>query len=352
MTKFSDRVRNSEALSNLREADELLKELADRDWQHQTTIDLISRLITVTKHILARMTIADRFLVPESSLNNLQSPSNSFLEFVNQLFDCQEDEEPDIEHGSLLADEVLLAGYALPVLPIRTTPEVLQKATEQFDTEVRSKSRLLVERLEDTHTRVATIRDEANLLAAKNEQLEEQFENQLIDQLSQARSEVGESLERTREATEQLERDVTSIQEVFRESQRQREVSFTESQNRQSVEFSENLDPIVSEIEDFRDQAKSMLEEVAGASSAEHYAKLRDKQDAAANVWRKIGVVALVCWVIASGWIFYDSRIGANNVDIASIISRSSFAFPLVVLATYALRQSGHHRQREEDISE
>ena len=70
MSQYVDRVKDSPALANLRQAEEVLSELSERDWQHQTTKDLINRLTVVVKHVLGRMTIVDRNLVTESSLNN------------------------------------------------------------------------------------------------------------------------------------------------------------------------------------------------------------------------------------------------------------------------------------------
>ena len=75
------------------------------------------------------------------------------------------------------------------------------------------------------------------------------------------------SLEQAREATERLEREVTSIQEFFRESQREREEEFLRSQDKRNKEFHERIDPTTADVESFRDQARSMLEEVAGAST-------------------------------------------------------------------------------------
>ena len=94
-----------------------------------------------------------------------------------------------------------------------------------------------------------------------------------------------------------------------------------------------------------------MLEEVAGASMAEHYAKQRDKQNQAADRWRIIGVTALFLLVAAATGLFFDLRTTGGELSVAALIARSGVPASLLILATYALRQSGHHRQREEDVS-
>ena len=91
-----------------------------------------------------------------------------------------------------------------------------------------------------------------------------------------------------------------------------------------------------------------MLEEVAGASGAEHYAKLRDSQKENADIWRWIGVGALFILVVASSLILLDTRSTDIDFSTAWLVARSGFLFSLGIFAGYALRQSGQHRRREE----
>ena len=94
-----------------------------------------------------------------------------------------------------------------------------------------------------------------------------------------------------------------------------------------------------------------MLEEVAGASTADHYAKLREEQNKAANRWRWIGVGFLVAWFLLSVGVMFFFGLDLENVGAISLLWRVSVFSPFVVAGAYALRQSGHHRQREEDIA-
>ena len=329
MSQFNDRVRDSAALSNLKQTEELLNELSERDWQHQTTKDLINRLVAVVKHVLGRITIADRNLVTESSLNQIDSPSHYLLDYVSNLSSYTDDQEPDIQNGSSLADQLLDAAYNLPVFPIRTTPEVIQRVSDQFDSEMQSKAALLEEQFKETRGRASAVLKRVNRV--------EDMSNDL--------------LERTSAATERLEREVTSTQEVFRESQRQREEVFENSEKARATEFQNNLDPIVTEVEGYRDRAKSMLVEVAGSSTAEHYEEARKKQEKSTLIWRIVGVLALIGLVIASGFVFYDAQINQSEFSWPSLVGRSGLLLSLSALATYALKQAGGHRRQAEEIS-
>ena len=170
-------------------------------------------------------------------------------------------------------------------------------------------------------------------------------------QISQSATQTDSLHRQVQLATERLERDVSNIQEAFRNSQAEHADEFRESQENREREYHDRLDPTVAETEEFRNQAKSMLEEVAGASTAEHYARQRERQNEAADRWRLVGVGALVILVLAAGILYYDFRTTSRDISVSEVLARSGVLVSLLVLATYALRQSGHHRQREEDVS-
>ena len=325
--------------------------MVNREFHHQASEDAIIRCARVVKHVMGRLTVANRDLVAGESLNHLENPATNLASYVEELAECEDDGEFDVDHLNELIDHLLVSASMLPVLPIRTTPEILLRATENFDDEVRSKVAHVGEQLDATRLAAAAYRDDVNSLLERTGELAATFRSNLDEQFNDLNSDVEELMGRTRGATEQLERDVTSTQEVFRESQRQREEDFAKSQNQRDNEIRNNLEPTVTEIEDFRDQAISMLEEVAGASTAEHYAKLRDKQEDAANRWRMIGFGSFLGWAVLSVGVFLFFEINGNPGDWLSILWRLGIVSPLVVTGSYCLRQSAKHRQREEDIS-
>ncbi len=360
MSQFVDRVKDAPALANLRQAETILNELSERDWQHQTVVDVISRLELVVKNIIGRMTIADRNLIAQETLDDLDHRSSNFLAYAQELVNYSIDDEPDLSGAISWADELLIGASPLPVLPIRTTPEVMQRVADQFDSEMQSKKALLEKQFEETRARATTVLDSVNQQQNRQQELADQFEETADAKTNEVQSSVGgllqhaqtstdELLSRTREATERLEGEVSDIQTNFSNSQQQREDTFRVNEQQREDDFRANFDTRHSEIINLREQAREMLEEVAGAKTAQNYADLRNEQNRAANRWRWIGVGALVVLVIASSWVFYETRLVTEDVSILSIFGRSGLLISLSVLATYALRQSGHHRQREED---
>ena len=363
MSEFNNRVRDSVAVAKLKQANARLAELSARDWEHQPRVDLIDRLISVGENTLARLS-TNRDLIAEATLNSLAGPAQAFGNVVEVLAASASptNADPHRSEANNAADAVLMSASALPTLPIRTTSKVFGRVAEQFDREVESATAALSERVETMGSHVAEM--SSHLEQASDQFIERvsQLEATANDRFAQADSATASVLaetqvtsdsllEQVKEATERLEREVTSIQEVFRNSQRDRDEEFRNSQDERGEGFRRWLNPTIEDVESFRDQARSMLGEVAGASTAEHYAKQRDNQRAAADRWRTFGVASLLFLVLAAGWMFFDARTANQNFAVVWLIARSGLVASIFIFATYALSQSSHHRRREEDMS-
>ena len=350
MSEFTDQVRNSAALSNLKEISGLLIELGSVEWDVQEAGDLITRLTVVSENIRARLSIADRNLVPGNVLAPLESQTQELLTAIQSLSNAAPSVPINIARANRWIDDVLATASTLPVLPIRTTNAVLTKASEQFDREATSAKASISAEVEALRLEMEDFRQgiQQALTEFNNRAVELQG---LIDQRSDETQGTTNSLmARTNQAIERLERDVTNIQGNFRDSQSDRSNLFAEAQESREREFHEKLDPVVGHIESLRDQAKGMLEEIAGASSAEHYAKQRDDQKRNADLWRWIGIAAAGGLIAAAIWIYFDSTSAGPDFSFNLLAGRTGLLGALVLLVTYALRQSGQHRRREEEI--
>lgn len=360
MTEFNDRVRDSVAVANLKQANATLAQLSARDWEHQTRVDLIDRLSYVGKDTLARLS-TNRDLIAQHMLDNLQSPSQEFLDWTNNIAATPMEDDSYQYDASHAADNLLLAASTLPALRIRTTSEVFERVAEQFDHDVQSSMSAISKRfaemsseLSDLSSRVEQTLNQFNeqatqLEARANDQVThaEHSTNSLMEEARATRDSL---LARITEATERLEREVTSIQEVFRDSQGERNEDFKSSQDKRNEEFYQRLDPTIADVEGFRDQARSMLEEVAGASTAEHYVGHSQQQNKTADIWRRIGVSALIVMALASVWVFYESSRTEQDFSFAWLIARSGLLGSILIFAAYALRQSSHHRRQAENM--
>ena len=343
MSEHTDRIKNSSAVSNLRECVDLLRALSQVDWETEETQDLIVRLTAVTENVLGRLTIADGNLVTIDVVKALDNQSVWILEIVTRLKDSAPSGDIIFPDVGKHIDALLAAASALPVLPIHMTGEVLEKAVRQFDKEVSSAQAAMSVEVESLRQEIQRTAEDSNRNVAE---LGEQVTQSVVE----AQSTTESLYARINDVTERLQREVTSIQEVFRSSQNQRDADFTEDQDKRDREFHESLDSTIEEIKRFRDQANEMLEEVAGASTAAHYVDHSQQQSRTADIWRWIGVGALFIMVLASVWVFYESSRTEQDFSVAWLIVRTSLLGPILIFAAYALRQSGKHRRQAETM--
>ena len=360
MSEFNDRVRDSLAVANLKQANALLDNLLGEEWEQQTQRDLISRLISVGKNTLGRLN-ANRDLIAQETIDNLTSASQEFFNAVN-LIASNPEEHSYWQHASQVADSLLISASSLPHLRIRTTGEVLERVAGQFDKEVKSSINVFLEDVAEVRSRIEEHSNQVEETSSQLKALLAQLETTANERVAEAQNEATALLEQTqrtsetllsqvRDAATRIDRELTNMQQAFRKSQKERDEEFANSQNQQEESFHRQLDPTVEDVESFRDQARSMLEEVAGASTAEHYAQQRDTQYRAANLWRIVGVIALVLLVAAAGWIFFVAGTANQEFSVAWLAARTGLLASILVLATYALRQAGYHRRREQDMS-
>ena len=348
MTQFAKEVQNSDALAHLRRCAELLTELESVTWNSPEQRDLVSRIRFVVEDVHRRLTTADLDLVPRDLPSILEHHTQSLLEFVQLLKDSGPEGDFDIAFGHQQVDSVLEHAPSLQLISL--PDESLQKAAEQF-------TRTAIQVKEDIAAAVDVAKRQFQDLSHQITDKGDEFDSvsaghktSFDDRSAVLEAKIQELTGRVNQATERIEREVTSIQETFRQSQGGRDEEFQQTQSTRDEEFHSKLDNTVAEVETFRDQARSMLEEVAGASSAEHYAKQRDAQRKNANIWRWIGIASIGGLIAAAVWVYSDSTSAGPDFSFNWLAGRTGLFGALVLLVTYALRQSGQHRRREEQI--
>ena len=351
MTQFDDRLRESGAYIMLRSAEELLADLKDRDWQQGTDTEVLIKLEAVVKNVIARMTIADRNLVAAQTLRELDYRSAEFLRHIQFLDSHPDFEQPNLDAAVTWADELLVASSSLPAVPLQDSSGVLEGILTGFDLDVRRKTASLEENLREIRSQTSEVQNSLRHSSTRFDQLQKDFDRRLAEQLRQTNNKADAILNKTQTTVETMNRGITGMHETFRDSQGKRQSEFAEMVDLHSGIFANRVEPIVSDMEKLREQATNTLEAVTGANTAKHYSDSRDEQKTSANRWRKIGLWSLVGLVLASIAVFVETSLITDEVSILSIFGRSGLLISLSALATYALRQSGHHRRREDDIS-
>ena len=138
MSDYYNRVQNSTAVTELRNLQTRVSDLAEKEWVNQNVIDLIVRLEAVNKTVLNRLTLSDCNLITQSTLQDLGSQVQQLQNAVNQLDSLPLDGEPNIAQLNEVTDAVLRTSSVLPFAPDNVLGEELQNYAQQYRREAES----------------------------------------------------------------------------------------------------------------------------------------------------------------------------------------------------------------------
>ena len=349
MTQFAEEVRNSNALAHLAECKQILADLESVTWDTSAKHELVSRIRVAVDDVHRRMIMADLDLIPRDLPSTLEPHTQSLLEFVQLLRDSGPEGNFNITVGHQRVDSVL--GHATSLPSLSSPDESLERAAEQF-------SRTAIQAKEDIEKAIDDAKAQFEDLSRQITEKGNDFDSVSAGHKStfDARSaefetRVQDLTSRVSQATERIGREVTSIQETFRQSQGTRDEEFQQAQTSRNEEFHQRLDETVAQVESYRDQARSMLEEVAGASTAEHYARQHSVQRLEADKWRQYSLYAFGAILLVSVAMFVDARLSDAELSAVWVLARSPVLLALAASAGFSVRQSANHRRREEEMA-
>lgn len=351
MTSILDRVRNSDAFSDLNKCKTILDELSGIDWDKQEVAEFVTRSNAVVEHLLGRLAIVDVYLVPLGSLDALHGQTQGLVRILEEMKNTQPrgPGNLDVVHREL--DTILEHATALPSIPIGDPDDSLLQAAEQYHRSADQAKDEIAQAVSDAKHQFDKL---AGQIAEKGSEFDSASAGHKANiEAAEAgfRNEMQQLVARTNAATERLGREVTSIQETFRQSQGTRSDEFQEAQATREQQFRDRVDSTVSDVESYRDQARSMLEEVAGAGTAEHYARQHSAQRHEADIWRKYSVFAFGAITLTGIALFVDFRLFETELSIAWVLARSPILLTVAAFTAFAVKQSANHRRREEEMA-
>ena len=350
MNEYSGMPEKASALEALHNLATLLDEIGSPEWEVEETHALVSRFKEVVSNVHSRLRLAGTSSITVSWLQEIEGNAQNLISLAQSLRDSSPGLGIDLRDANSQLDELVNAAAPLPAIPLRTTRQVVERALRQFDEQVVAERGAISRLVDAIQAETADSRNELERAKSdSNDHLSNQ-RREIEAQVEQMGNSLNELAGRTSEAVERLERDVTNNQEVFRQSQESREQAFLEAQAAHQEGFEGSTKSTLAELEGYRDQARDMLAEVGGAGSAEHYAKQRDTQRKNADFWRWIGIAAIGGLIGAAVWVYLDSASAGPDFSFNWLAGRTGLLGALVLLVTYALRQSGQHRRREEQI--
>ena len=350
MNEYSGMPEKEAALSALNNLSASLNEIGSPEWEVSEATALVSRFKEAVSDVHGRLSWVSTSFVTVDWLQNIEGTVEDLTNLVQSLKDSSPSLHEDLRSAHSRIDQLLHVAAFLPAIPLQTADQAVETVLKQFHSEVASEKEAIAQRSAETLSNIANLRQEQE---RRNTELQEHTSNvrqEIDDQVSKALNSLSGLEIRTNDAVERLERDISNNQELFRQAQENREQAFSAAQGQRDQDFHNRLNATLEELEGFRDQAREMLAEVGGAGSAQHYAKQRDAQKNNADHWRKIGLGAFVLLILVAMGVFIEAAIANREFSVVWLAARSGLLAAVLLFVTYALRQSGQHRRREEEI--
>lgn len=325
----------------------------------------IDRGNAVLNHIEALLEAVDPRLVTGQALNPMVEPLGTASEALAGL-------EEDIERVATFdgALENALAGSHQLAALVAVPSDLEESITKNFGTALRGKAKDLSKEAEAIGERLEALASEQTRLeqeskeAAEQRRLELQGEidriteaikteqsrlDQLVPQFEQQFGSAQETrVEDWQTLRKSLEEKVAEAQTQLQDRANTTASSLEEEASATAQWLKEQADEVLVEVREKRDEVVKLYGLIGDTGTAGAFAKEADHQREQANRWRVIAVLsAIATIVLALGAVIFSAIDAGGNV--ASHLASLVVAAAAGGLTAYAAKQSGHHRDREDE---
>jgi hypothetical protein len=111
------------------------------------------------------------------------------------------------------------------------------------------------------------------------------------------------------------------------------------------TESATRVDAVLEDVRTKRDEVDDLYSVITNTGTASAFRDDAEQQKKAANTWRLVAVVFGVLAAVATGW----AALSGSDESTQSLIARLALGAAAGGIAAYAARQSGRHRDREEE---
>jgi hypothetical protein len=326
--------------------------------------EIAERVEHALRHAVDLIDGSDPALITASMLNR---PLPAAQSIEAQLLAYRDSGDGNnLDNANTAVDQLL---DALRSLPGQTKPgsraEAAQArkaihAVEQSALDARQRMATLVNDLQNdiaaTRGDLAQVQaDQVNASAAIGDNIES-----LTAALTGQMAELGATIDQQKA---RLDQAISDYQAQFSAAQEERLRIFGEDREEQIAQFKErrdaadaasaaaledrlgSADEIIGTIAELRRQAAKATEAIGIAGLAEGFRKDADEQRSTANWLRTLALVSLA---LVAGFALWAASARHNDkIDYGLLAARFAVSIALASVATYAIIQSAHHRERE-----
>jgi len=332
MTEWDDRVENHSVHTSVQK---LLNSVdkAKKRAEDAVTVESLTRIEDVARHIKKLLSEADPHLVAESTLNNLHTQLNQAANQVNSFT-----EDGNVGHLNNANDNIenaLPQAALLPSIEEKKDVVEIRRSVSSFRKSAGQHLRYLEEEMDRR-------KDELGKLQNAIDQRKQEIENQKGRLDTAIQEFVKNSSTAVEETKAKLEASV---------KENQQEIDEYLAKARSNVDqLSENVrkeaKTITSGLEELREEAKEIVGVISRTTMAGAYQILADEEKESADYWRKIAVYGLIGIIVVAIVTLFG--FGDDGLTTNEFLARAFASLTFGLLAAFAGREAGFHRRREQ----
>jgi TolA-binding protein len=213
--------------------------------------------------------------------------------------------------------------------------------------------------IDDLQTRVEDMRGQLAVMSAaltENRAVvtdtAEEFRVESARRLAEIESIIVGARQQIDSAIARQEQSISTFQDQFSTAQERRNNEFTDLIRDERETLSRAASDLVfksankfAELQATIDEAGELVSVFTAAGTANEFGKEANRQDAAANLWRRLAVSVALLATAPAFWLAYSTR--TRSVSTGEVIAKLSIALVIAGAASYCATQSKIHRDRE-----
>jgi predicted transcriptional regulator len=284
----------------------------------------------------------------------MEDPLNRAIEALEAL--PADPQQAEVFDGAI---EDLLGSSQLLAASVRLPKKISKVAVENFGAELFSRAQDLKAETEAITTRLQELSEELERLEAEGKENFGQRRSDLQGEFDRVAEAVKTEQGRLDQLVPQFEKQFTDAQAGWNEEwqetkKRLEEKAASEEEKLQNnvsetaSSLSEQADAALNEVRSVRDKVVDLYRVIGDTGTAGAFAAEADDQKKAADRWRRVAVAgALLTIALAIAAVFFSAIDdgGSATSHLASLVVAAAAGG----LTAYAARQSGHHRDREDE---
>ena len=314
----------------------------------------LGRVPVAVKHIEGLMAGADPELLPGHALGQLEDPLNRAIGALETL--AADPEQIVALDGAI--DDALASSQLLASM-VRVPEEINAAAAESFGKALRRRAQELEAETDAINQKLEEAKAEQVKLEEEGKAAFDQRRADLQGEFDRVSDSIKTEQGRLDQLIPQFEERFTESQGDWSEEWKAIKSGLEENAANTQREFEQKAadaagsltgqaDEVLAEIRKKRDEVAELYRVVTDTSSSGAFAAEADEQKKAADKWRWVavigGVVTIALAVVAVVFSAVDKD-GSISSHLTSLVVAAAAGG----LTAYAARQSGHHRDREDE---